>query len=125
MFVVIRSRYGLDRERSLAQTAPSQVMIESAEDAIAQAARRVEAICAIAGPYCTATGQKKKFWEERRMSTRNIMIIAIAIIVVIGGIYFYSANEAAEEATPASTTSETGTAPAEPPPADTTYGQPN
>jgi hypothetical protein len=54
-----------------------------------------------------------------------MVIIALAIIVVLGGIYFYSANEAVEEATPASATSETGSAPAEPPPADTTYGQPN
>ncbi len=59
------------------------------------------------------------------MSTRNIMIIAIAIIVVIGGIYFYSANEAVEEVTPAPATSETGAAPVEPPPADTTYGPAN
>jgi hypothetical protein len=59
------------------------------------------------------------------MSTRNMIIIALTIIVVLSGIYFYSANDAVEEATPASATSETGAAPAEPSPADTTYGQPN
>jgi hypothetical protein len=51
-----------------------------------------------------------------------MIIIALAIILVLGGIYFYSANDAVEETT---ATSETGAAPAEPPPADTTYGQPN
>ena len=56
------------------------------------------------------------------MSTRNMIIIALTIIVVLSGIYFYSANDAVEEATPAS---ETGSTPAAPPPADTTYGQPN